>query len=222
MRKQLILASAVIFAGSTLFLTSCNKEDTTPPVITINGSASVTSSLNANYTDAGATAKDDEDGDVAVVVDNTVNKDIANGYTITYTATDAAGNSSVATRSVVVANDLTSSPFTGSYACVITSTGAPYSYNDGNTISATLNNVLSWNKFGDYSNATAKLNMTISGTNVTVPAQSITCGTPAVLRQFSGSGTITGTGSAGSVVTLQITETVNSISGNFVYTFTKL
>jgi len=226
MKKTLVALSSLAF-GLAVIVSGCSKDgDTTAPVITVGGDNPYDLSLNETYVDPGVTAKDDEDGTLTNITINAsgVNKDKAGSYTVNYSVSDAAGNTGTASRTVVVSNDLTSSAWVGQYSCIITSPGlANYNYNDGAALSTTLNNGFEWNKFGDYSNANAKLAFTVNGSgNVTVPTQSITCGTPAVLRQFSGSGTTTGTGTAGSTIVLQINETVNSISTPFNYTFTKM
>ncbi|MDA7659043.1 DUF5011 domain-containing protein [Akkermansiaceae bacterium] len=79
------------------------EEDTSPPVITLTGSASVTTEAGSDYTDAGATAFDAVDGAIAVVVDNTVNSQVPGSYLVSFAATDAAGNAAVeVTRTVIV------------------------------------------------------------------------------------------------------------------------
>ena len=59
--------------------------DTTAPVITLTGSASVSHELGATYTDAGATA----DGGETVTTSGTVSENTAGVYTLTYSASDA-------------------------------------------------------------------------------------------------------------------------------------
>jgi len=82
--------------------------DVTPPVISILGSNPVNVIVGTSYTDAGATAIDDIDGDVAAdVVRNTVDTDVLGSYEVTYSATDAAGNQVNATRKVNVVEDNT-------------------------------------------------------------------------------------------------------------------
>ncbi|MDH3547923.1 MAG: DUF5011 domain-containing protein [Gammaproteobacteria bacterium] len=78
--------------------------DTVPPVIVVTGSPTVTINLGGTYTDAGATATDNIDGDICdqIVVDNPVDTSQVGTYTITYTVDDFAGNSTVATRTVIV------------------------------------------------------------------------------------------------------------------------
>jgi len=77
--------------------------DTTAPVITIAGSATVNHEQGTTYTDAGATATDNIDGSVTVSTSGTVGT-AAGTYTLTYTATDSAGNSATATRTVIIAD----------------------------------------------------------------------------------------------------------------------
>ena len=91
-------------------LVACNGNgnggtaDTTAPVITITGDASVSLVVNeAAYIEEGATAVDDVDGTVAVTIGgDTVDTTTLGNYNVTYTATDAADNTSSATRTVTV------------------------------------------------------------------------------------------------------------------------
>ena len=77
--------------------------DTTAPVITLLGSASVDHEQGTTYTDEGATASDNVDGTVSVSTSGSVGPD-AGTYTISYSASDAAGNTAAATRTVTVAD----------------------------------------------------------------------------------------------------------------------
>jgi len=76
--------------------------DTNAPVINMLGDNPVNIELGAAYVDAGATAVDDIDGQVAVTTDNLVNTALQGTYSVTYTATDAAGNTAMSTRTVKV------------------------------------------------------------------------------------------------------------------------
>ncbi|MFS4483588.1 immunoglobulin-like domain-containing protein, partial [Hyunsoonleella sp. 2307UL5-6] len=70
--------------------------DTTAPVITLNGAATIDLSLGDNYTEAGATATDDLDGDITAAIiigGDVVDTNTAGTYLVTYDVTDAAGNS---------------------------------------------------------------------------------------------------------------------------------
>ena len=90
--------------------------DTTKPIITLLGDTSITLKIGETYTDAGATASDDRDGDISssIVVFGSVNTSIASSYTITYNVNDSAGNSAIqVTRTVqvnAVANDDDTTP----------------------------------------------------------------------------------------------------------------
>ncbi|MBI4050957.1 MAG: DUF5011 domain-containing protein, partial [Elusimicrobia bacterium] len=82
------------------------SEDTTPPVITILGQNPVEVLQGSDYVDAGATAMDNKDGAVVVVTTGNVDTETLGTYTLTYTATDAAGNSASKTRTVDVVESL--------------------------------------------------------------------------------------------------------------------
>ena len=79
--------------------------DSQPPVITLLGSTPVTLLQGQSYSDAGATAVDNIDGDVTSKISVTNNVVVATpgSYTVTYNLTDAAGNAATpVTRSVTV------------------------------------------------------------------------------------------------------------------------
>lgn len=76
--------------------------DTQPPVITLNGSASMVIGYGTTFTDPGATAVDSYVGNVPVTVTSSVDTLHRGTYTVTYKATDPSGNSSTKTRSVKV------------------------------------------------------------------------------------------------------------------------
>lgn len=69
--------------------------DNIAPVITLNGSSSITINQGSTYTDLGATANDNINGNIPVTITGTVNPSIRGTYTITYNATDGAGNSAI-------------------------------------------------------------------------------------------------------------------------------
>ena len=80
--------------------------DTTPPVITVTGANPQIITTGNAYTELGATAADDVDGDLtaSIVPDSSaVNTAVAGSYTVTYNVMDAAGNAATeATRTVTV------------------------------------------------------------------------------------------------------------------------
>ncbi|MDB5259342.1 MAG: hypothetical protein JWO73_550 [Candidatus Taylorbacteria bacterium] len=81
---------------------SSHVTDRVPPVITLNGSASVSVAEGGTYTELGATAVDAVSGSRTVVVSGSVNAATPGIYIITYTAADAAGNTAAKTRAVTV------------------------------------------------------------------------------------------------------------------------
>lgn len=85
--------------------------DTTPPVITLTGSASISLTTGSTYTEQGATATDDLDGTVAVVIGgDTVDTSVAGTYHVTYDASDTHGNHAVqAVRTVTLSAPVVSS-----------------------------------------------------------------------------------------------------------------
>ena len=79
--------------------------DTTKPVISLVGNATVTITVGDSYNDAGATASDNKDGDITsnIVTVNPVDTNTAGTYTVTYNVSDAAGNAATeVTRTVVI------------------------------------------------------------------------------------------------------------------------
>lgn len=92
------------------------KEDTTGPVITLNGSSNISLKVGEIYTELGAKATDSKDGDLTskIITTGTVNTAVAGTYTITYTVSDSAGNVSKATRTVDVTEVTSTTPTTPS------------------------------------------------------------------------------------------------------------
>ncbi len=80
--------------------------DITPPVITLPGLSSVTVEAGSVYTDAGATAHDNIDGDLTSSIITgglPVNTNILGPHTVTYDVTDSNGNAAIqVTRTVTV------------------------------------------------------------------------------------------------------------------------
>jgi len=84
------------------------ENDITPPSISIIGDNTINIYQNTIYVDAGATAIDNIDGDLttSIITTGSVNTNLINSYTITYSVSDAANNSTSATRQVNVIEDL--------------------------------------------------------------------------------------------------------------------
>lgn len=79
--------------------------DTTPPVITLNGASTIDLEVGDTYTELGATATDNVDGDISanIVITGTVNTNTEGTYTRYYNVSDAAGNAATqVTRTINV------------------------------------------------------------------------------------------------------------------------
>ena len=84
-------------------------EDSIAPVITLLGDAAVSIEVGDTYIDAGATAKDNYDGDITsnIVTVSNVDTAIVGSYTVTYDVSDASGNAAFTiTRTVNVEDAL--------------------------------------------------------------------------------------------------------------------
>ena len=85
-------------AGVGLFLNdglgNLGRGDAVVPVLTLLGDATVSVPSGTAYSDAGASAADNVDGDIsaAIVATSTVNTAIVGSYTVTYNVADMAGN----------------------------------------------------------------------------------------------------------------------------------
>jgi hypothetical protein len=99
-----ITYSATDSAGNMLppVTRTVNVIDTTKPVITLNGSATVTVECHTSFTDPGATAADTCDSTVPVTVSGSVNVNTPGSYVLVYSGVDDSGNTGTAVRTVNV------------------------------------------------------------------------------------------------------------------------
>ena len=67
-------------------------------MVTLNGASTMEIPQGGSYDELGAVS----DGGEEVTITGTVNPDVPGTYTLTYTATDEAGNVGTATREVLV------------------------------------------------------------------------------------------------------------------------
>jgi hypothetical protein len=81
--------------------------DNKKPKLRLNGKSEIKLKLGDNYTDLGATAIDNIDGDITskIIVTGTVNTSLPGKYILKYTVTDKAGNIAKAKRIVIVKKD---------------------------------------------------------------------------------------------------------------------
>ncbi len=89
-----------MFKNTTLYLTllfllsSCFKEDTSPPVISLYGDTKHTVIIGNDYIEPGFSASDNKDGDISYLVNVTElpQTEIAGIYNLIYNVSDASGN----------------------------------------------------------------------------------------------------------------------------------
>jgi len=87
-----------------LIILENDAPDTTSPIITLIGANPLLLAIGAVYADPGATVTDNVDATRTIYGTGTVTTSIAGDYTVTYSASDAAGNPALpATRTVRVA-----------------------------------------------------------------------------------------------------------------------
>lgn len=86
--------------------------DTTAPVITLNGSSTMNLTVGTSFTDPGATATDNVDGNLTsnIVVTGSVNTNTVGTYTLNYNVSDAAGNAATQVSRTVNVNADTQAP----------------------------------------------------------------------------------------------------------------
>ena len=134
------------------------SNDTTPPIISLNGANPLILEAGKNFTDPGATARDDRDGSVTVTISEDVNTSKVGEYTITYSAKDSAGNKANTIRVVKVVD--TTPPtisLKGDNPMILTEgssfndPGVNTSDNANGEIKVTTSGSVDTNKVGEYS-----------------------------------------------------------------------
>ncbi len=192
MNKKLILIPALFMAASAMIFTGCSKDDdSTAPVITLNGDDVMEIDLQDAYVEPGATAVDGEDGTVNVIITGIVNNDLRGSYIITYTAADGAGNTATAERTVQVVN---SADFlSGNYvnATDTCSISPPSTFNATIIPSNTDNGVFSVSNFGAFGSAIVVECMYTEGTGkITATTPQALGGGANLTNVFAASGVI--------------------------------
>ena len=81
--------------------------DTTAPVLTLQGEATITHEGGTDYSDAGATVSDSVDSDIEVLTGGTVDTSKLGEYSLTFDATDASGNKAIQLSRKVTVVDTT-------------------------------------------------------------------------------------------------------------------
>lgn len=89
-------------SGNTSTLTrTVIVRDTTKPVVTLTGGATVTHDVNTPYLDSGATVTDNYNTGLTYMVTGTVNTQVLGTYELTFTAVDSSGNVSAPVKRTV-------------------------------------------------------------------------------------------------------------------------
>ena len=101
-------SSLTILVSSDQTITaSFSLIDVIIPAITLTGSSTIELTIGNTFTDPGATATDNIDGDLtsSIITSGTVDTSSTGSYTISYSISDATGNSASVTRTVVIVED---------------------------------------------------------------------------------------------------------------------
>ena len=130
---------------TTTSTTTPTTTDTQAPVITIVGNNPANIDINSSYVDLGATVTDNVNDNLGISykVDGTtvssINLDTSADitYTITYSATDQAGNTGTATRTVVVGTGIVATTTTQSVTTTPTTTQSTTATQDTTTSTST-------------------------------------------------------------------------------------
>ena len=192
MKKSISLAALI--AVSSLFIVGCSKDDTEAPIISLIGSNPFQLEMLQTYSEPGATAEDNEDGDISSSInvnDTLIENRVPGTYNVYYSVSDAAGNQGTNSREIVVY--ATNNAMVDSYSVIdICGTGAAadtFLYQQN--ITATGASTITFNKFADYSSNTG-ITATVAGNGaITLPFQpALTIGTAAEDHDFTGTGNV--------------------------------
>jgi len=147
----------VTFSGATTSqavtgtITVNAAADTTAPVITLTGSSTINLTVGDTFTDPGATATDNVDGDLtsSITTSGSVDTSTAGTYTISYNVSDAAGNAATVVQRTVIVSVASSISFDSNGTCNCAGAtvgdtevinGTTYTVVDNSTIGGQANN----------------------------------------------------------------------------------
>ncbi|AJQ92502.1 DUF5011 domain-containing protein [Gynuella sunshinyii] len=112
----LTLTTAIIFSACTISgdstgdsqnIVDPGSANNTKPKITLNGSSNIQITTGDSFADPGATAYDDQDGDLTDYIDtkSEVTTTAAGHYNVTYSVTDSSNNTVTVSRTVTVVDE---------------------------------------------------------------------------------------------------------------------
>lgn len=198
MKKFNVLATMAVL--STVFIAGCSKDDTEAPVITLLGSNPYQLEMLQNYVEPGATADDNEDGNISssvTVDDSKIDNKLPGTYNVYYSVSDAAGNPADAVREVVVfaTNGALAKTYNVIDSCFTTSgVFVPPVFTYTQTLTASGSNVNSFSLFANYTGLTPAVTSTVNGSGViTLASQNATAGN-GDSHTFSGTAQVTSNG----------------------------
>ena len=212
MKKNLLIASSLVLFTGSVFLNGCKKDDTTAPVITISSDNPSTVILGGTYSDAGATATDAEDGTVTVSSSGTVDTHTAGTYTITYSASDKAGNNQTASRTVYVTIERSNyiMSFNADDSCTTNVTIGAFTWSGAIAAGGAANAIV----FSGFSGTGASCTATVNGSVITIPSQTV-----GAFTNVNGNGTMNSTGTK---ITLDYSATMTGTTESYHAVLTKL
>ncbi len=196
--KKSLLKSFAVFALAAVVFNGCkNDEDTTPPVITLKGTANDQLEMLQTYVDLGATASDDQDGDLtaAIVITSDINNKLPGNYEVHYEVSDNAGNFTDVHRAVNVyaTGNALAKNYSVKDTCGTGASAIPFSYSQSATV-VSANSIL-FNKFADYTGNNAIHAEVAANGVITLTSQSATgIGSLSQNHTFQGSGYVTANG----------------------------
>jgi len=143
-----------------------NVTDANAPQISLNGTAPLTVNLGSTFTDPGAVVSDNVDADVTINGTGSVDSNVLGSYTLTYSASDAAGNGpTIVTRTVnVVDGDAPTIVLNGNNPMTVNQ-GVPFS-DPGAVVSDNVDADVTINGTGSVdSNAVGQYSLTYSASD---------------------------------------------------------
>jgi hypothetical protein len=195
MKKSIALAALV--AVSSLFIIGCSKDDTEAPIISLIGSNPFQLEMLQTYSEPGATADDNEDGDISSSINvdaSEIENRLPGTYNVYYSVSDAAGNPADAIREVVVF--ATNGALAKTYNVVdsvFTTSGifVPPVFSYTQTLTASGSDVNSYSLFANYTGLTPAITTTVNGNGtITLGSQTATAGN-GDSHTFSGTAQVT-------------------------------